>query len=243
MCRLKYLKSAMILLLPAFTFSQNKINEKQQIWLGYITQTKLSYHLSWWNDAHWVPESFGIVRTGLIYHFGKEKQFTATFGYAFATFYPPEGKSTFRPEHRPWGQSTYQHQYNSFTFLHRLRYEARYREIIVDDNLQNEFNFNYRFRYLLQMRYFLKTEKTGKLFLTASDELLFNAGSEIKNSFRLDQNRISAGLGYQYKNVTFQLAYMNQLIESNVDNTFKMNHNLQLLVFHHFDLKKKSNLK
>lgn len=169
----------------------------------------------------------------------KKKQFTTTLGYAFAEFYPPEGKSTFRPEHRPWGQSTYQHQSNSFTFLLRLRYEARYREIIVDDNLQNEFNFNYRFRYLLQMRYFFKTEKTGKLFLTALDELLFNAGNEIKNGFRLDQNRISAGLGYQYKNVTFQLAYMNQLIESNVDNTFKLNHNLQFLVFHNFDIRKK----
>ena len=236
----KYLQLLLYFLLSASSFSQNKIKEKQQIWLGYITQTKLSNHFSWWNDLHWVPESFGIVRTGLIYHFGKEKQFTTTLGYAFAEFYPPKGKSTFRPEHQPWGQTTYQHQSNSFKFLHRLRYEARYREIIVEDNLQNEFNFNYRFRYLLQVRYFFKTEKTGKPFVIVSDELLFNAGDEIKNNFRLDQNRTSAGFGYQYKNMTFKLSYMNQLIKSNIDNTFKMNHNLQLLVFHHFDWRKKN---
>ena len=65
-------------------------------------------------------------------------------------------------------------------------------------------------------------------------------GDEIKNNFRLDQNRISLGGGYQLKKMTFQLAYMNQLIESNSSYTFKMNHNVQLLIFHRFDLRKKS---
>ena len=76
--------------------------------------------------------------------------------------------------------------------------------------------------------------------VVVSDEILFNAGHEIKNDFRMDQNRISLGVGYQRKNMTFQVAYMNQLIESNTDYTFKMNHNLQILVFHNFDLRKKS---
>ncbi|MBC8882713.1 hypothetical protein H9X57_02855 [Flavobacterium piscinae] len=72
MCWSKYFKFVLILLLSATSISQNKITENQQIWLGYITQTKLSNHLSWWNDAHWVPESFGLVRTGITYHFGKK---------------------------------------------------------------------------------------------------------------------------------------------------------------------------
>ena len=74
----------------------------------------------------------------------------------------------------------------------------------------------------------------------ASDEILFNAGHEIKNNFRMDQNRISLGAGYQIKNMTFQIAYMNQVVESNTDYTFKMNHNLQIFVFHNFDFRKKS---
>jgi hypothetical protein len=67
-----------------------------------------------------------------------------------------------------------------------------------------------------------------------SDEILVNVGAEIKNKFRLDQNRVSAGAGIQLKKMTFQLAYMNQLIESPNVLDFRMNHNLQLLVFHNF---------
>jgi len=222
------------------SFSQNKITENQQLWLGYITESKFSESFSWWNDTHWVPESFLIVRTGLTYHFGEKYKMTSTLGYGHTWIYPPEGSSTFRPEHRPWGQTTLSHQFNSIRFFHRLRYEARFRGLIVDDYLQNEFNFNYRFRYLLQARYYFKNQEKGKLYLMASDEILFNAGQEIKNNFRLDQNRISLGIGYQIKKMTFQIAYMNQLVESNTNFTFRMNHNLQILVFHNFDLRKKS---
>lgn len=221
------------------TSSQNKITENQQLWIGYLTQTKFSASFSWWNDAHWVPDGFAIGRTGITYHFGEKQKITTSLGYAYALIYPPEGNSTFRPEHRPWGQSTLSHQKNSFRFLHRLRYEARFRGLIEDDHLENEFNFNYRFRYLFQSRYYINNHKKNQLYLMASNEIIFNAGHEIKHNFRMDQNRVSIGIGYQIKNLSFQLAYMNQLIESNTSSTFKMNHNLQFLVFHNFDLRKK----
>ncbi len=103
--------------------------------------------------------------------------------------------------------------------------------------MQNEFNFNFRLRYLFQARYFLNQEPDAnyKWFLMASDEVLVNIGKEIKDGIRLDQNRISIGAGVQFKNTTIQLAYMNQLIESNTTFNFRMNHNLQLLVFQNFD--------
>lgn len=222
------------------SFSQNKITENQQLWLGYITESKFSESFSWWNDAHWVPESFFIVRTGLTFHFGEKYKMTSTLGYAHAWIYPTEGNSTFRPEHRPFGQTTLSHPIKSFRIFHRLRYEARFRGLIIEDHLQNEFNFNYRFRYLLQARYFFKDQEKGKFYLMASDEILFNAGHEIKDNFRMDQNRISLGIGYQINKITFQVAYMNQMVESNTSYTFRMNHNLQLLVFHNFDLRKKT---
>lgn len=222
-------------------FSQKKTTENQQLWLGYITDTKLSDSFSWWNDAHWVPGSFLIVRTGLTYHFGKKYKMTTTLGYAHTWIYPPADNSTFRPEHRPWGQTTLSHQVNSFSYLHRLRYETRFRGLIVDDYLQNEFNFNYRFRYLFQIRYYFKNQKENKFYLMASDEILFNAGHEIKNDFRLDQNRLSFGTGFKTKKMVFQIAYMNQLIESNTDFSFRINHNIQFLVFHNFDVRKKQN--
>ena len=240
---MKFLKISVLLLLTFISNlsnSQQITGEKGQIWVGYITQSKITDNISWWNDVHWVPESFGLARTGITYHFGKKNQMTTTFGYAFGKIYPPEGNETFRPEHRLWGQTTLSHKHTNFSFLHRLRYEGRFRGKIIEDHLQNEFNFNYRLRYLLQARYYFKNQKKGNFYLMASDEVLFNAGHEIKNNFRLDQNRISLGIGYQLKKMTFQLAYMNQMVESNANYTFKMNHNLQLLVFHNFDLRKKS---
>lgn len=240
---MKFLKISVLLLLTFISNlsnSQQITGEKGQIWVGYITQSKITNDLSWWNDVHWVPESFGLARTGITYHFGKKNQMTTTLGYAFGKIYPPEGNETFRPEHRLWGQTTLSHKHTNFSFLHRLRYEGRFRGKIIEDHLQNEFNFNYRLRYLLQARYYFKNQKKGNFYLMASDEVLFNAGHEIKNNFRLDQNRISLGIGYQLKKMTFQLAYMNQMVESNANYTFKVNHNLQLLVFHSFDLRKKS---
>lgn len=206
-----------------------------RLWFGYITDTKINENWSVWNDAHWVPDGFGIVRSGLSYKF-KDTNIKTTLGYAFLLQYPSADGKPFRPEHRPWGQTVLTHRNEKWTFLHRLRYEARYRRIIFSDQLQNEFNFNYRLRYLFQSRYFLPQTRQleNKWFLTISDEVLFNIGDEIKSKMRLDQNRISLGAGLQTKKMTFQLAYMNQLIENSQVFEFRMNHNLQLLVFHKF---------
>lgn len=210
--------------------------QQQQLWGGYITDLKFNDNWSMWNDTHWVPNSFFILRTGITKHW-KKQRIRTTAGYAHLWAYPPKPNKTFRPEHRVWGQTTWTHgERQPWGYLHRLRYEARFRGTIVDDYLLNEFNFNYRLRYLFQVRYFLDREHDNKLdwFLTASDEVLFNVGHEIQNYLRLDQNRISVGAGFQYENLTIQLAYVNQLIESNIDYSFRMNHNLQLLIFHNF---------
>ena len=68
---------------------------------------------------------------------------------------------------------------------------------------------------------------------------IYDAGEEITNHFRLDQNRITLGMGYQIKNLSFQLGYMKQLILANTSNTFKGNNNLQVFIFHNFDCTKK----
>lgn len=221
-------------------YSQTNETENEQIWIGYLTQSKISNNYSLWNDTHWVPDNFYIIRSGLTYHFENKLKTTTTLGYALAWFYPLENNETFRLEQRIWGQTTSAHVNATFNFFHRLRYEARFRKTIIDDIATTDYNFNYRFRYLFQMRYnFEKNVKTGNRFYTlAADEIMFNAGNEITNNFRLDQNRITLGFGYQTKNMSFQLAYMKQLILANTSDTYKVNNNLQLFVFHNFDFRK-----
>lgn len=225
-------------------FSQSNETENEQIWIGYLTQSKISKNYSLWNDTHWVPDSFYIIRTGLTYHFENKLKTTTTLGYALAWFYPPDGLETYRLEQRIWGQTTSIHANATFNFFHRFRYEARFRKIIIDDRSTADYNFNYRLRYLFQMRYnFDKNPKTGNRFYTlASDEIMFNAGEEITNNFRFDQNRVTLGFGYQTKNMSFQLAYMKQLILANTSDTYKVNNNLQLFIFHNFDFRKTKSL-
>ena len=237
---MKYSSSIIFLIFIIFfkaTAQNIPISEvRQQFWLGYITDLKFNDKWSLWNDTHWVPGSFFILRTGITKQF-KKQGIKTTLGYGHLWAYPPSDKKTFRPEHRLWGQTTLSYGHKKpWRFLHRLRYEARFRGTIIDDFLINEFNFNYRFRYLFQTKLALNSSSNqqSKWFLSASNEFLFNLGKEIKGDFRLDQNRISFGAGYEINNMTFQLAYVNQLIESNLDYSFRMNHNIQLLVFQNF---------
>jgi hypothetical protein len=237
----KCLAISIFLLLSQTLFSQLSETENEQLWLGYLTQSKISKNYSLWNDTHWVPDNFYIIRTGLTYHFENKLKTTTTLGYALAWFYPTEGNETFRLEQRIWGQTTSVHTNATLNFFHRFRYEARFRKTIIDDRSTANYNFNYRLRYLFQMRYNFKAQPQtdNRFYAVTSDEIMFNAGEEITNNFRLDQNRLSLGMGYQTKNMTFQLAYMKQLILSNTTDTFKGNNNLQLFIFHNFDFTKK----
>lgn len=222
-------------------FSQSE-TENEQLWIGYLTQSKISKNYSLWNDTHWVPDNFYIIRTGLTYHFDNKLKTTTTLGYALAWFYPMEGKETFKFEQRPWGQTTISHSSKSFNFFHRLRYEARFRSVIVADERTSDYDFNFRFRYLFQAKLYFKNQpNSNRFYALVSDEIMFNAGDEITNEFRFDQNRIALGLGYQTKNMTFQLAYMKQVILANTTDTHKVNHNLQIFIFHNFDFTKKQN--
>ena len=213
-------------------FAQNISNEKSQLWLGYITNTKISEHYSWWNDAHLVPKNFGIIRTGLTYNFNNIFKNNLTTGIAFAIFAPLENQTVYGKEWRPWMQSTMSFKDTYFDYLLRLRYEARFRAKIIDNTLQNEFNFNHRIRLMLQTRHYFGESKN--YFWMLADEILINSGHSVNNSVRLDQNRISAGLGYKFKQTTVQLDYMNQMILSQKTNEYSMNHNLQILVFQNF---------
>jgi hypothetical protein len=212
--------------------SQTFNNEKTQLWIGLITNTKISNHYSWWNDAHIVPQNFGIVRTGLTYNFNNRFKNNLTAGIAHAIYYPSENQTVYGKELRPWLQSTMNFKDSYFEYLFRLRYEARFKAKILNNILQNEFNFNNRIRLMFQARHFFGTSKN--FYWMISDEVIYNFGNSINHNVRIDQNRISGGIGYKYQQTTFQLDYMNQIIFSNNKNTYNLNHNLQLLIFHNF---------
>ena len=54
------------------THCQSINNQKSQLWFGFLTNTKINNQYTWWNDAHFIPQNFAILRSGLTYNFNNK---------------------------------------------------------------------------------------------------------------------------------------------------------------------------
>lgn len=227
---------APLLLFCLQTKAQN-LTHTNQYWMGYMTQSRLSEQWGLWNDIHWVPESFFLIRTGVTYRFKSKYNLSATSGFARLWIYPSqEDLKTFRPEYRPWGQVVLGYNPNKVRHLQRLRIDARFRRNILQDELLDGYDFNWRFRYMYQWRYdFNPNQVQNYFYASVSNEVLFNLGQNINNQFRLDQNRFQLSYGYQMDKLAIQLGYMNFLALENSTNTLNMKHTFLVWIFHQID--------
>ena len=237
MVRLNILVVPLIFLLTSLLYGQEKTTiEKKQVWLAYISSTKISEHYSIWNDVHYVPDGFGIIRTGLTRHFSN---YSITGGYAFAWLSPGgDTKTLNRHEHRPWAQTQFSIPVNTKTsFISRIRYEARFREKIVNGEIDNGYMFTNRARFLVSLRRTIgKSERRSAVpYVTVSNEILLNFGENANNTF--DQNRIALSFGIQRKNTQYQLGFMNRYVQAG-EGKYILNHTLTLWVTQKFDLRK-----
>lgn len=220
------------------TFAQTRqVDKNNQYWIGYMTNTMLSDRYSWWNDFHLVPEGFGVARTGITRHF---TNVNVTGGYAFLWLPPGSGNTRLeRHEHRPWGQI----QFNlpvarNYSLVQRIRYDARFREKILNGEVMDGYNFNHRIRFLTSFKRTLGHNEQRQYvpYVVISDEVLFNFGKEITtNTF--DQNRLSISLGMQSKTIQYQVGFMNRFVQV-APSKFTLNHTLVLWITHRFDLRK-----
>jgi hypothetical protein len=213
-------------------FSQTASNKQtfhnNQIWLGYVTSAKISQRYSVWNDVHYVPESFFIIRTGLTRHLDKNLSLTA--GYAFLKTAAPDLSLT-RTEHRPWSQIQNTNKFaRTWGLTQRVRYDARFRQEIKDGSMTDDFIFNHRIRFLLSLRkdFGGRPDKQSHLYAVLSDELLLNYGRQVSSG--LDQNRLAISLGIQKENIQYQLGVMNRLVQGTTGRV--LNHTLVLWVSH-----------
>jgi hypothetical protein len=220
--------------------SQERILHDHGFWVGYITQAKISDKFSWWNDGHYMAGSFLVLRTGISYHIEKPYRMSFTAGYAKGSLVADLESPKFRTEHRPWVQSTLSYKSPRFDFFHRLRIEARFRQKIYLRTLLDEFNFNHRIRYMIQVRYPFGPVQSQQYYAVMSNEILFDQGNEIAKQFRLNQNRLSFGLGRRVNSVRLQLEYVNILFPPPEGRSWKMSHVARLITFWNFTLKKKS---
>lgn len=225
---------------PRANGQAKSVREVQQIWLGYMSSTKLSSSYSWWNDFHYVPQGFFVARTGITRQI-KSVNLTGGYAYLLLPTYPGNTQLQ-RIEHRPWAEIFYTLPINkSIQFIHRYRYEARFKENVKDSMVAEGYAFNNRIRLFFGLRKNFTLHDNPKItpFILVADELLVNFGRQITyNTF--DQNRVLISLGIQEGNTQYQLSYMNRLLNTGVSE-FTENQTLCIWVTQKFSLQKRSN--
>jgi len=223
---------------------QKSIEVRNQAWLGYFNQTRLTKHSGLWVDLHarftgdfTNEKSLTIGRIGYTYYAGDAR---VTAGYAYATHYTHEESAPDIQEHRPWQQIQWVEKKNRFVMMQWLRLEERFRQEVEDNALTGDYDFNYRIRYNVAFTIPLKGKavvaKTPFLFF--NNEVFVNFGKEIFNNY-FDQNRAFAGMGYQLKNnLNTQLGYMYVFQQRAQANQFIQINAIRLFIFHTLDFRK-----
>jgi hypothetical protein len=174
-------------------------------WLAFISETRVHNHWSAWNDVHWANQSFFMARHGITRHF--PLNFSATAGYAWL-FLGVNG-SLERPEHRPWGQITWNNpSSNRVQWSLRYRHDVRFRQNILDNTLVPGFQSNQRLRFMSSVRIPILNSNShkNKPFLSFAQECILSTPSY--HSLGLDQQRVWAMFGLAFSNTHLQMGYM-----------------------------------
>ena len=107
-------------------------------------------------------------------------------------------------EHRMFQQIFYKHNLGRLKVDHRLRTEERFIQqhstmsdgTVVDDGYINK-QFRVRYRFMAKLPLNSPTVEPGTYYAAVYDEVFFSWGEKV-TYHRADQNRIFAGLGYQF---------------------------------------------
>ena len=221
----------------------------QQIWLGYLNQTRFSNKWGIWTDLHLRTKddyttnfSQAIIRLGLTYYINDNTKLTLGYGNIF--IFPGDNHQRItRHEHRPWQQIQWHTKYGKTRMMQWIRLEERYRQKVLNDStLAGGYNFNWRLRY--NIWYELPLYKDGaapkSISFIANDEVHISFGKEVVYNY-FDQNRFFLGLKYQFsKNSNIQAGYTNVFQQLAAGNKYRNINGARIFFFQNFDLRKKN---
>ena len=223
------------------------IEHIDQLWTGYLNQTRLNQKWGIWFDGHirtkediFHGSSQAILRPGIMYYLNDDVKLTA--GYAFINHFPGDNhKNISMPEHRPWVQLQWHNKYPSLKLMQWVRIEERFRhKVLNNDKLADGYNSNFRMRVNLLLQYSLSKKKfaPGTFSLATGSELMVNLGKKIVyNTF--DQNRFFLGFHYHVnKHDYLQFGYINIFQQLSSGNQFKSINTARIFYFHNIDLRK-----
>ena len=214
-----YLRNSLLLFTGVFglahqAISQKHIEVREQTWVGYFNQSRFTDRSGIWVDLHYrLTDDFirertiAIARFAYLYYLSDNVRLMA--GYAFAPRFSAVGVSPI-PEHRPWQQIQWIEKKKGFNLSQSLRIEQRFRRNVTNEQLAEEYDFNWRFRYNFSCTIPLtKSEASSKFsFLIFGNDIHINAGKNVNHNY-FDQNRLSAAFGYHFTpELNAHLGYM-----------------------------------
>lgn len=228
--------------------AQKQTTKANQVWFGYLNQTRVSDKWGLWFDGHLrTKEKFAtnfstsILRLGLTYYLADNTRLTA--GYGWINNFPGDiHPGISRPEHRPWQQFQWVTKYSRLRTSQYFRLEERFRRKVANANtLAEGYNFNYRLRYNFLLTVPLGTidGPSSKWSLVLNDEAMVNFGKEIVNNY-FDQNRLFLGVALQTnKSDNLQFGYLNVFSQLASGNRYRSVSAPRIYYFHNLDLRTK----
>lgn len=241
--RISWLLGFFVFLFAGGAFGQKIADSREQVWLGYFNQTRFTNRSGLWLDLqlrfndYLSEKSLGIARAGYTFFWSDQLRLTA--GYGYIKHYSLVDGMPDQPENRPWQQVQWFEKKKALSLAQYLRVEERFVRNVSNGELMDDYRFTWRFRYNFAMSIPLRGNAltAGTPFIFLNDELHINAGKNVVNNY-FDQNRLFAGLGYQFTdklNAHFGYLYVFQQLPAG-DRYIHINA-LRLFVFHNLDLR------
>jgi len=237
------------LLCARFSIAQTKqITTDDQVWVGYVNQTRLTDKWGILGDANLRTKRdfftnfyHAIARAGVMYYLNDATRVAA--GYAYVNNFPDIGhKDVSQPEHRPWQQIQWQTTAGKKSIAQRFRLEERFRRKVLNDStLAPGYVFNFRARYQFSMQFPLSWKGIAPhtFSILANDEVMINFGKTIVYNY-FDQNRFFVGLAYQTDaNSHIQAGYMNVFQQLSSGYQARYSNIIRLFYYHNIDTRRK----
>ena len=204
-----------LLVLFSFCFVFQKtsaqINENLGVWYAYNLKTNIqeNFTISVDLQTRYNTNKQQLIR-GVI---GKKLKNNFNLGIGYGYFNNQRPGPIVIYENRIFQELNYKHKGLAvLNFKHRFRVEERF---------MSHKNFFMRYRYAIAIRcnLFYENNKTSVLNLLLANEVFLNSEISREDQSDLasfDRNRIFFGLEYNFeKKFTFQIAYMDQHLETN----------------------------
>ena len=148
-------------------------------------------------------------------------------------------------EHRFWEQVTFKHAIGRFNISHRGRLEQRHIQVHTENDGQvinhgfDQFLNRARYRFMTNIPLNHATMEAKTVYASLYDEVFYSWGKDLTFD-EPDQNRIFAGVGYQFtKLVAVQTGFFYQMLIKSNGTKQENNVGFQVQVNYNFDFTKK----